>query len=145
MKKLLYLLLFSTIVVTPGWLPKPLTKKSEIKFVKKERPLKTITAEQLKDRMVKEKELVVINVLSKESFENCRIKGSINVPLSKLQEKAKWNKDKKLVLYCASYECSASEEAYKVLEGLGFNNIAAYEGGIKEWKEKKFETEGSCK
>jgi len=145
MKKFIYLFFLSSLILTPGcidWWGETEKKTAE----KKEISLKIITTEQLKDRMKKVKELKIVNVLPEEAYKNCHITGSVNVPLAELGEKAKWwNKDEEIVLYCASYECDASKKAYEVLKEMGFTNIAAYEGGMKEWEEKQFETEGPCK
>ena len=113
--------------------------------MKQEMKIKEITAEDLQKRMKESESLLVLNVLSKDSFEDCHIKGSFNVPLNTLEQTAKsWHKDREIVVYCASYMCHASVEAYKKLKSLGFNNVFAYEGGTKEWKAKGFPTEGSC-
>lgn len=105
-----------------------------------------ISVEELKEKMAKSLGLLVINVLSKDSYDDCRIKGSLNVPLKELDRAAlQWNKEQEIVVYCASYECSASREAFLKLEKLGFKNISAYEGGVKEWKQKGYPVVGLCK
>ena len=107
--------------------------------------MKKIKAEQLKVKMEANKTLEVINVLSEENYKKCHIKGSTSVPLVRLKDSvAVFDKNKEIVVYCASYDCKASQQAYKLLEELGFTNIAAYEGGTKEWKEKGFETAGEA-
>jgi len=89
--------------------------------------------------------VLVINVLSKEAFDDCRIKGSINVPLDELGEYAQnRDKDQKIVVYCASYSCPMSRKAWHLLDGMHFKHIYAYEGGVAEWRQKGYSTEGSC-
>lgn len=113
--------------------------------------MNTITAEELKDLIETEEEnLIVINVLNPDSFESCRIAGSINMPIhdrENFRQRARnLDKDKKIVVYCASYECPASRKAYEELvamEILDEDNLRAYEGGVKEWQEKGFPTEGT--
>ena len=105
----------------------------------------TISAEDLKKKIETNQNLVVINVLTKESYDDCHIKGSINIVLTEFEEKAKTlDKAKFFVVYCANYECSASRRAFELMRGLGFNNVVSYEGGMEEWKEKGFSTEGAC-
>lgn len=89
--------------------------------------------------------LLVINALSKKYYDDCHIKGSINVPLDKLEEYSK-KLDKKtpIVVYCASYSCPISEKAWRILNTLGFTSVWAYEGGIAEWCQKGFPCAGSC-
>lgn len=89
--------------------------------------------------------LLIINVLSPDTYEDCRIKGSINVPVDKIEEYAKkLDKNTPIVVYCASYSCPASSRAWHKLKNMGFTNIKAYEGGMAEWKQKEYPLEGSC-
>jgi len=129
-----------------GSCPCTMKGKKNMKHMKGE-SMTNLTAEQLKERMAKEKDLLVINVLSDKIYQDCRIKGSINIPGSEIAEQAKaegWPKDKKMVLYCANYACMASRMAHKTLTDLGFTNVKTYEGGTKEWREKEYGTEGPC-
>ena len=106
-----------------------------------------ITADKLyKDIVSMRADLLVINVLSNEYYEDCHIQGSINIPLDQFEKNAvNLERDKKIVIYCASYLCSASKRASKILHSMGFRNLLVYEGGTKEWREKGFPTVGSCK
>lgn len=89
--------------------------------------------------------IIVINALTKETFEDCHIKGSINIPLDQLEGAAKkFDKDAEIVVYCASNECPVSQKAWHLLHTLGFKNVRAYEGGLREWVQKKLPTEGAC-
>lgn len=91
---------------------------------------------------------LVINVLDAEQFNDAHIAGSINVPYEKLQDWASANpqyKARKVVVYCANYMCTASAEAAKLLKSAGFTDVAAYEGGIVEWKHLGFPIEGEAK
>ncbi len=85
----------------------------------------------------------VINVLSPDTYEDCRIKGSINVPLDTLADYVKdLPKDSELIVYCASYMCPMSKRAWRLLKDQGFTNIRAYEGGTAEWYSLGYPTEG---
>ncbi len=89
--------------------------------------------------------LLVINVLSAEQYEDCHIKGSINVPLEKLESYAKdFDRETPIVTYCANYACSASRYAWQALDKMGFKNVWAYEGGIAEWYQGGFMAKGAC-
>lgn len=89
--------------------------------------------------------VMVINVLARKYAEDCRIKGSISVPLEELEKFVeKMPRDTELVVYCARYTCPKSREAYQKLRQLGFTNIKAYEGGVQEWHAKGLPTEGIC-
>ena len=105
----------------------------------------TISAEQLKDKIEFYANFTIVNVLEKEYYDDCHIRGSIDAPLLQFQQIAQgWDKTRFIVVYCASAQCSASKKAYEALKKMGFQRVAVYEGGIKEWKEKEFNTEGPC-
>lgn len=102
-----------------------------------------ISAEDLKEKMHHHgHNTVVVDVLDEEHYEDSHIKGAINAPLAELKEKAAhWDKNKDYVVYCASHECPLSAQAYHELKALGFEHVHAFEGGMKEWKEKGFAVE----
>lgn len=96
--------------------------------------------------------VVLVNVLDKEHFENCRIQGSINVPFEEVDkfvdQLTKEYQDKtaiEVIVYCSNYMCSASGEAAKMLAKRGFTNVKAYEAGMAEWYQQGLPTEGPCK
>lgn len=104
-----------------------------------------ISAENLRDVIDRNPELIVINVLAEPYFADCHIKGSINIPLERLLEKtASWDKEKDIVVYCATPACNKSKNAYFLLQDLGFQNLHEYIGGMQEWLKKGFETAGPC-
>lgn len=86
---------------------------------------------------------IVINVLGKETYDDAHIPGTINVPFDQLKTWAQ-GKDKHtpIVVYCASYDCPLSSNAWHELKNLGFTNVKAYEGGTAEWRQKGFSVEG---
>lgn len=91
------------------------------------------------------KRLKVLNVLSAETYKDAHIKNSINVPLAELKSFAEYTpKDTCIVVYCAHSNCDASARAWHVLHELGFDNLFAYEGGMREWHDAGYPTEGPC-
>ncbi len=110
--------------------------------------MNTITREELKEMIDKKEDFVLINVLSENSFRMGHIKGSINVPIEDLNFEQKVAdkipiKDKKIVAYCASFECAASPEAAGKLIKMGYKNVYDFEGGIKDWQEGGYPIEKS--
>lgn len=95
--------------------------------------------------------ILVVNVLQKELYDDAHIAGSINVPLADLQKAAqKWDKEVPVVVYCSNYQCSASTGGARILKNLGFQKVAAYEGGMAEWyqlsrEDKTYPVEGPAK
>lgn len=109
-----------------------------------ERPVDQISAEELEKKMEKDgQKVVVINVLNENNFHDSHIRGSINIPLAELKEKAPHlDKNIDYVVYCASTECPLSKEAFHILKDHDIKNVHAFEGGMKEWKEKGLAVEG---
>jgi rhodanese-related sulfurtransferase len=90
------------------------------------------------------KGLVVINVLDKAEYDDCHIRGSMNVPFVQIKEYAQdsLEKDADIVLYCSNYMCSSSGFARKQLIELGFQHVTVYEGGTAEWFQKGYPVDG---
>jgi rhodanese-related sulfurtransferase len=107
----------------------------------------SMTKEAVKDKM-NDNNVVVLNVLSEKDYAMMHITGSENVPLGlnsddfvKAVEK-KYGKNKFFITYCAGLTCNAGPNAAKVLTEKGFK-ANDYPGGIKEWSEADFPTEGT--
>lgn len=91
------------------------------------------------------KRLKVINALSPDYYNDAHIKNSRNVPLAELKAFAEHTpKDTYIVVYCAHKNCDVSARAWHILHELGFDNLFAYEGGMREWYEAGYPTEGPC-
>lgn len=89
--------------------------------------------------------LVVVNVLDKELFDDCHITGSINIPLDQLEQNMDTiERDADLVFYCSNYQCTGSWYAAEKFSAHGFENVAAYEGGMAEWYQAGLPVEGKC-
>lgn len=106
--------------------------------------MQTLTAQQLKNRMQQDPNLLVINTLDSGDFEVAHIPGTINIPRSgdHFEQEVKnqaGNKAREIVVYCASASCDSSSKAAKALEEAGFQNVYDFEGGTKGWKEAGFE------
>lgn len=110
--------------------------------------IREITKEELKKKVDNPRyKGMVVNVLGRRFWEDSRIPRSISAPLKELDEICKsWDKNQEIIVYCAARECDASYKAYKLLVSLGFTNVTAYEGGIREWYQSfgKEGTEGPC-
>ncbi len=98
-----------------------------------------ITLEKLQALIAEDKNLVIIDVLSPESFAKSHIAGAINIPVGKFEsgEALKdLDKAKTYVLYCANKKCKASTKAAEIMMKNGFKNVLDYENGLAEWEEK---------
>ncbi len=109
--------------------------------------MKTITAQELRQKMDASQDMIVINVLSKESFEKKHVPGSINMPLDELEAqtpKRLPDKDAKIIVYCASTACQASPNAARKLEEMGYTDITDFEAGMEGWEAAGFEVESGA-
>lgn len=110
--------------------------------------MKTLSREKLKEMIGKDNDFLLVNVLLPKQFNREHIPGSVNIPVNdenferKFEEKAE-SKDRKIVVYCASFDCKASPNAAERLENLGYKKVYDYQGGIKDWKEAGYPTESS--
>ncbi len=104
-----------------------------------------ITKEELAGLIKTNKDLKIVDVLSKAHYREEHIKGAISIPMEEIDKIAPklLKKDAQVVVYCASFECSASTNAADKLIELGFTNVLDYKGGLKDYKEAGFPLEGS--
>lgn len=105
--------------------------------------MKTMTAEELMGLMGRQKPdyssrtdgYIVVNTLSEEKFKKEHIPGSINVPSDSLGLlKKSFDKQKQIIVYCASPSCESSNKAAQSLEERGFQHVTDFEGGMEAWK-----------
>ena len=107
----------------------------------------SMTKEAVRDRM-KESNTVVLNVLPPSDFAKLHIAGSENLPLGLVSAdfvqaaEKKYGRDKFFITYCAGLICNAGPTAAKALQAKGLK-ANDYAGGIQEWSEAGFPTEGS--
>lgn len=105
--------------------------------------MKTITKDQVQEKLDDIRDTTLINTLPEEEFDNFKIPGSINVPgqLDDFVERVSMmvmnNKDADLIVYCASSKCDSAEKAGTKLDEAGFNNVFHYVGGAAEWLKQK--------
>lgn len=88
-------------------------------------------------------ELVIINVLDKQEFDDCHITGSIHISFDAFESAIKTlSKTNHYVIYCADYMCMASGFCARLLKDAGFEHVWAYEGGMAEWYQKGYPYQG---
>ena len=77
---------------------------------------------------------LIIDVRNNREYQESHIEGSINIPEYEINrdfEKTISNKEKEIVLYCASGFRSAN--AYKKLKKMGYKNVYCLYGGIENY------------
>ena len=74
---------------------------------------------------------ILLDVRSKQEYEEGHINGSINIPVYELEKtaKIKLNKESIIIVYCSAGV--RSKRAVQTLRKLGYKNIYNIEGGIE--------------
>ena len=98
---------------------------------------KTISTEQLQQRLKQGNGVHLWNVLTDGYFKGEMIPGSRRVPLDTIgheMSEAQSAKGEEIIVYCGGPTCPQSLQAAQKLTDLGYINVRAYEGGLEEWK-----------
>lgn len=104
--------------------------------------MKTISREELKAKLDRGDDFVLVMTLSKWAFEAQHIPGSVNV--TSPSDVARYlDTDDEIVVYCSNESCIASQVAYKILEDSGYKDIRRYSGGLEDWAAAGYPLEGS--
>jgi rhodanese-related sulfurtransferase len=111
--------------------------------------MKAISTTELRKLREEQTDVILVNTLAAESFEETRIPGAVNVPLEeddfvRRVEALAGGKDRPVVVYCASRECNSSERAAAKLEEAGFTGVLDFAGGAAAWKSDTEKTNHSC-
>jgi len=95
-----------------------------------------ITVEELK-KLMAEQQVVVVDVRSADAYNNGHIKGSINLPLNKIQagDYKDLPRDKRIITYCSCGAEQSSAAASVILQKAGFQNGATLLGGTHAWQQ----------
>ena len=92
-----------------------------------------ITAEEAKQIMDTEEGYIILDVRTKEEYDQGHIPGAIVISHEKITEKAEevlTDKDQLILVYCRSGR--RSKQAAEILVELGYTNIKEF-GGIIDW------------
>lgn len=107
--------------------------------------VRKISRDELLEMCKKGRKFTLVDVLGKDSYEEEHIPGSLSMPLDVLEQEADrlLDKDETIVVYCASFICTASTTAAHKLAEMGFKNVLDYKGGLKDYKEAGLALQGS--
>jgi rhodanese-related sulfurtransferase len=100
-----------------------------------------ISREELKGKLDRGDQFVLVNALGEWAFRAKRIPGSIHYssPEEALQS---LKPDQEIVVYCSNPDCPASIYAYRVLEMRGYQHLWRYAGGLEDWEKAGYPLEG---
>jgi len=93
---------------------------------------RAVTVEELKARMDRQADFVLVDVREPGEYQICKIPGAQLIPLNELVERYReLPKDRELIIHCRSGVRSA--RAAHFLRGRGFQDVHNLEGGILAW------------
>ncbi|WIM89338.1 rhodanese-like domain-containing protein [Candidatus Mycobacterium wuenschmannii] len=103
-----------------------------------------ITSSELRERIVSEAPLWILDVRTPAEFETSHIDGSLNVPLDLLNEHAPTvaetlDRDRDIVLVCRSGQ--RATQAQQLLQRAGVGNGTVLEKGIADWEGQGFDVQ----
>ena len=102
--------------------------------------VKDISAKQAKELIDNEKDVIVVDVRTKEKYNEVHIKGANLIPVQELEQNIhKIPKDKKVIIHCGSR--NSSSKACEILKGKGLKNLYHLKGGIREWQAEGYQVE----
>ena len=106
--------------------------------------MEDISTEELVDLKESGEDFVLVGVLGEKYFEEEHIPGAINIPYENIASEVleRFDKDQKIVVYCKNKACTASPEAAKKLDKIGFKHVYDYDLGLQGWKDAGHETNG---
>lgn len=96
-----------------------------------------ISAKQAKELIEKGNEVFILDVRTREEYNDFHLKGANLIPIQELEQNiSKIPKDKKVIVYCAKGKRSA--KACEILKSKGLKELYNVEGGINQWKSEGY-------
>ena len=94
--------------------------------------LKEVDVYQLKNRINKKDNFILIDVREEFEVEICKLNQSIHIPMNEIpNEISKINKNEQIIVMCKSGVRSA--QVCYFLNGRGYLNVSNLKGGIISW------------
>lgn len=102
-----------------------------------------VSAQELKARLEwGEPGLTIVDVRSRDNFNNGHIMGAIPMPMDTLVDRAQDSLETNRDIYVYGEHDQQTAEAAKHLRDAGFMRVAELKGGLAEWKAIAGSTEG---
>lgn len=83
--------------------------------------------EEVKEETKKQEDTIILDVRTKEEYQEGHIKGAINIPYDEINEDVDLDKNKTIMVYCKSGKRSSI--AYEALKKIGYKvvDLGAYD------------------
>jgi rhodanese-related sulfurtransferase len=104
----------------------------------------TITREELKAKMDRKVDFVLVEALPQKHYASTHLPGAINLPYEFVDEAEKVLPDKRaeVVVYCMNPDCLASREEARELVEMGYERVLHYAAGKQDWIRAGLPVEG---
>ena len=109
--------------------------------------VRTISRDELKGRLDRGEEVVLVETLGPGYYEDAHLPGAINIPHTEVDTLAPEmlpDKSAEVVVYCSNRACQNSPQAARRLDALGYENVYDYEEGKQDWIEARLSTESGA-
>lgn len=109
--------------------------------------VKEITREELKAKLDGGEEVVLVETLGPQYYEDAHLPGAINISHTEVDELAPRllpDKSAFIVVYCSDRACQNSPRAARRLDALGYENVYDYEEGKRGWISAGLPTESGA-
>ena len=99
-----------------------------------------VNLEYLLELRENKEDFTLVEVLEPNQYEDGHIPGAINVPITDLENQApeKLKKQDLILVYCASYTCTASTRATRDLLNMGYEKTVDFKAGKAGWQKAGF-------
>ena len=104
-----------------------------------------ITREELKRKLDAEDDFVLVEALPRKYWAKGHIPGALNIPHDQVEALAPEllpDKDREVVVYCASTACQNSKIAAGTLTDLGYSKVLEFVEGKADWEAAGYPLEG---
>jgi rhodanese-related sulfurtransferase len=109
-------------------------------------PRRIIRAELLRTMLQRTNDFVLIDVSPALYYRDFHIKGAMSIPEPDLPQAVRdWPRSRRIVVYCLDEACESGRDATRTLMAMGFTDVLQYEGGKRDWHQKKYEAIGPGK
>jgi rhodanese-related sulfurtransferase len=106
--------------------------------------VRTVAREELKAKMDRGDDFVLVEALSPAHYASSHLPGAINLPYEFVDEAERVlpDKDAEIVVYCMNRDCSASGLEAEELEVMGYSRVLHYADGKQDWIKAGLPVEG---
>ena len=103
--------------------------------------MKEISREELKAKLDRGDQFVLVMTLGSLAFQGKHIPGSLSLSEPK-ELLAQLDPQQETVVYCSDRLCPSSIMAYHFLDGRGYQKLWRYSGGLSDWEQAGYPLEG---